>query len=259
MLDSASTIAYHRRSSGVWIGGDETRILLSTALSVALLWPSGASKVNAAGCDPHASDVIGSKFAYALQSNFPLIDGVRASVLEYRPFVPFELFKTRATSAWVMLSQIGYPRWAQIGWQEYALNYRKVFVQYWNGSGYPVTEWNPNPDWTYGEYKVVYTGTQFLFYNRGTLVKTVSAAFNPDEGQIASEIANELNQMPGDYGALSFMAFNNMNKSVAGHWGQYLPTSVSTSNNAKWYASNTRGGMNSATQLVTADKRGDCA
>lgn len=214
---------------------------------------------NAAGCDPHGSDVVGSKFAYALKSNYGIIDGVRADLLEYRPYVPFELFKTRATSAWVMLNQQGYARWAQIGWYEYSSNYRKVFIQYWNGSGYPTFEWSPNPDWTYGQYKVNYTGTQFKFFNRGTLIYTASAAFNPNEGQIASEIANELNQMPGDYGAKSWMFFDAMNKRGAGSWSSSTPTSVGTSNNNKWYASNARGGMDPATELVTADKRGDCA
>lgn len=220
---------------------------------------AGHREALAAGCDPHGSDVIGAKFAYALQSNYSAIDGVRASLLEYRPYVPFELFKTRSTSAWVMLSQAGYPRWAQIGWYEYALNYRKVFAQFWNGSGYPTYEWNPNPDWTYGEYKVVYTGSLFQFYNRGSLFLSANAAFNPNQGEIASEIANELNQMPGDYGARSWMAFNSMNKRVSGTWSAYSPSSVGTSNNTKFYASNARGGMDPLRQLVTADRRGDCS
>lgn len=229
-------------------------LLIAGALLLA-----SAGPVQAAGCDPHGSDVVGSKFAFALQSNFGNIDGVRASLLEYRPYVPFEVFKTRATSAWVMLNQIGYPRWAQVGWYEYALNYRKVFVQYWNGTGYTTLEWNPNPDWTYGEYKIENAGGQYKFYNRGSLLWTAAAAFDPNEGQIASEIANELNQMPGDYGALSFMAFNAMNKRLSGSWSTFSPTSVGTSNNTKWYASNRRGGMDPTRQLVTADRRGDCS
>jgi hypothetical protein len=77
-------------------------------------------------------------------------------------------------------------------------------------------EWNPNPDWTYGEYKIENAGGQYKFYNRGSLLWTAAAAFDPNEGQIASEIANELNQLPGDYGALSLMAFNAMNKRMSG-------------------------------------------
>lgn len=226
------------------------------ALCLTISSPASAS---AAGCDPHGSDVIGAKFAYALQTNYSNIDGVRSSLLEYRPYIPFEPFKTRGTAAWVGLTQAGYPRWAQVGWYEFALNYRKVFVQYWNGSGYPTYEWNPNPDWTYGEYKVQYTGTQFQFYNRGGLIWTASAAFNPNQGEIASEIGNELNQMPGDYGSHSWMAFNAMSKRVSGIWSAYAPSAVGTSNNTKFYASNARGGMDPLRQLVTADKRGDCA
>jgi hypothetical protein len=154
-----------------------------------------------------------------------------------------------------MLNQIGYVRFAQVGWYEWSLNCRKVFLQYWNGTGYPLIEYGPNPDNTYTNYKVTYSGTQFSFYSGSTLLKTVSAAFNPNEGEIAGEIKNELNQMPGDYGIADWMQFQNMQKRLEGStaWSTYSPTSVGTSNNAKWYA------VVSGSTLFIADKRGDCS
>lgn len=195
----------------------------------------------------------------ALVTNYASIDGVRADVLEYRPFVPFEPFRTRATSAWVMLSKAGVSQFAQVGWYEWSTNYRKVFVQYWNGTGYPIFEWNPNPDNTYSQYYVTYTNNAFYFRNRGTQIKSTPAAFNPDQGEIASEITNLVNQMPGDYGAHAWMSYHNMERRLAGSWQNYSPNLVGTSDNTKWYSSNARGGMNPQRDLVTADKRGDCS
>ena len=232
------------------------RYVLTALLLASLITRPGPAQ---ASCDPHASDAPGNWFAYALRTGYSNIDGVRASLLEYRPFIPWEPFATRATSAWVMLSRTGYPQFAQVGWLEWRGGVRNVFVQDWNGSGYPRFDFSKNPDWTYGEYQVLYTGTQFVFYNRGSRLHTATAALNPDKGEMATETHNQLNQMPGDYGARSFMAFNAMNKRVGGLWSAYSANIIGTSDNSKWYASNARGGMDPYRQLVTADRRGDCA
>jgi hypothetical protein len=218
------------------------------------------SPVAAAGCDPHASNVEAHRFAYALKTNVQDMDGVRAEVWQYRPFIPFEFVRSRASSAWVMLAKTNFPYWAQMGWYEWSLNYRKTFIQYWNGSSYPTFEIAQEPDNTFTEYKVNDPGSGFNFYIDGQLVKSVGGqGWDPDHGEIASEITNEVNQMAGDYGALDFMWFLVMKRRIDGAWYNFNPNVVSTSNNTKWYASNGRGGMDPATELVTADKRGDCA
>ncbi len=199
-------------------------------------------------------------WAAAIKNNVSDVFGVRAELLEYRPFIPYEPFRTRSSSAWVMLAQSGVTRLAQIGWYEWSLNYRKVFVQYWNGSSFPITEFNPFPDGTYTEYKVIDQGNNMYFYTEGTLRKSVSLNWDPNYGEIGSEITNWVNQMPGDYGAQNFMWFKLMKRQGSGAtWYNFAPNIVGTTDNAKWYASNSRSGMSSLTELVTADKRGDCA
>jgi hypothetical protein len=239
-----------------------SRRLAAATVIASLLWAASVGTVAAAGCDPHGQDVTGTYFAYALR-NVAGISAIRGQLLEYRPYVPFEMFRTRVTSAWVMLAGPGANNFAQIGWYEWSLNYRRIFLQYWDGQGWPLREYDPAPDWTYQEYSVSYVGqpAQFRFYHGRTVnpLWSAAAAFVPGTGEIASEISNQLNQMPGDLGAISFMKWTAMEVRVAGVFQAFAPAAVSTSDNTKWYSSNQRGGMDPLRELVTADRRGDCA
>lgn len=252
--------------AGLWRTAGRARrttiqLAIVLALAASLLRPAPAY---AAGCDPHAADQIGSWHAFALRSA-ALIDAVRAQLLGYRPFVPFSFTAQNAALAYVMLQTAG-GKWAQVGWYEYDLGYRKTFVQWIDANGNPQTrEYDPPADGQYQEYAVSYTGAagqkKFNFYKGRTVqpLISVSAAFDPDKGEVASEITNTLAQMPGNFGALSFMKFIAMEKRITGTWSAYSPDNVGTSDNTKWYASNARGGMDPLRELVTADRRGDCA
>lgn len=166
-----------------------------------------------------------------------------------------------------MLSEGGQPHWAQIGWVEMSINWRKVMVQYWNGSSYTTQYLDPMADWTSTRYTVQFQPVngqwQWQFFANGTVLVYGGVAFDPDQGEVASEITNLKAQMPGDFGAHAWESFNNMVKRLGNPpnetWYAYAPSEVGTSDNTSFYASNARGGMDPQRQLVTADKRGDCS
>lgn len=227
---------------------------LAVALVISLLTPARV----AASCNPHGPDQVGNWAAFALRSAAD-ITAVRAQLLGYRPFVPVSFTPENASAAWVGLTTYG--NWAQIGWYEYDLNYRKTFAQYTANGAVINREFNPPPDWQYQEYSVSFTGGQFRFYMGRTVnpLWAVVPTFDPDRGDIASEITNLMAQMPGDFGEFPFMKFIAMEKRVGAAWSAFTPDNVNTNDNTKWYASNNRGGMDPIRELVTADKRGDCA
>jgi hypothetical protein len=232
-------------------------VLLTCALSLSA--PMAAS----AACDPHGpDDHEENRHAYAINTAYPEVDGVTAYIYQYRPFVPFELFKTRASSAWVMLHGVD-EQWAQVGWLEY-WNWRKTFVQWTDaGGGHPKLEFDPEPDWTYTQSTVLYEPNangqmRFRFFSDNVEITAQNAWWDPQDVQVGSEIHNLVLQMPGDLGATHFQKFHTMRKRTS-QWWPFAPTLVSTSNNQWFYASNARGGMDPLRELVTADKRGDCA
>jgi hypothetical protein len=243
---------------------------MGLALLIALpFWVGLADSPVAAGCDPHGPDQPVTAHAY-MYRNWTTggLDGARTYIYQYRPYLPFEFPRRSAAAAYVALVDKDISgSIAQIGWNEY-WTWRKSFLQYYRGAGQPYgyDEWNPEADWTYTDYMVSWdlvSGVRrYRFWLNGVLKGTSNvSAFVPDRAEVASEINNFKVQMPGGMAGSGspFEHYDNVRKRVNGAYSALGPTAVNTVDNTKFYASNQRGGMDPSRELVTADRRGDCA
>jgi hypothetical protein len=235
-------------------------LLVAGLLLSGMAFPSAV----AGACDPNAQSQAGNWHAVAFNNEYPTINGVTAYVRQYRGHV--ENWGEPGSLGWVMLND-GVVRWAQVGyWQTGGLfDTSHVFIQYtpvhrdngWDTFWYP-----PENNDAFIQQTVLYESIggqmQWRFFSDNVNLRNMPAWWDPQMGQIGSEIQNLANQMPGNFGDLHWAAYNQMQKRT-NQWFAFAPTDVTTSNDNLWYASNTRGGMDPLRELVTADKRGDCS
>lgn len=173
----------------------------------------GAYVANAAsggdGCNPGRTDDF---LHYYYDGSYEYVPGgdnsggVVASILNYSPWVyaePSSMGGPDASSQWVMLTNSGASRYAQVGWTEQQYGVRNTFVEWgtvggafhdWYGSPYSVNSMIP--------YKVLFRpdlSNNFWFYANDTELTSVDFEYltNPSQAQLYAEIWTKASQMPG--------------------------------------------------------------
>jgi hypothetical protein len=197
------------------------------AVMLAIVLAALPASAQAHGCQPgpgNADDQI-HYHAFAKYTLNAAIEGVQADLLEREAYVLWDPFNpSRFSSAWTMLSKIGQPRWAQVGWVQYYAWYRYVQVQSVISPGaYNTQTFNAQPIEANTQYRTIYSSSlgTFRFHVNGTLIASHTAYFNPDQGEMFGETNTYANQMPGHIGER--MDFTSGKKKISGTWSNYAP------------------------------------
>lgn len=134
-----------------------------------------------------------------------------------------------------MLTRTDHSRWAQIGWWEWASDYRKTFVQYTYNDTVYTHEYTPEPSGSgqFSTYATLYdpgvypNPPTWTFQVNGVTKKSVqSLQWTPNEGQISGEIQSRATQMPG--GTNSRQLFTYMQILYSGVWYDFGGTGFNT-------------------------------
>jgi len=139
------------------------------------------------------------------------------------------------SSAWTMLTRTDHVRRAQIGWYEFAYDYRRTFVQYTYNDNVITYEYSPESSGPgqFSTYATLYDPgvypnppTWTFQVNGVTKHSVASLQWTPNEGQIAGETMTRSTQMPG--GTNGRQLFANMKILYSGTWNDFGGTGVNT-------------------------------
>lgn len=180
------------------------------------------------GCNPNrTNDYRTFRFDGWYRTPGGAVGGVYSNIWNYSPFV-YPISSTASyVVAWTMLTNSNPNDWAQVGWFENPYGVRYTFIQTYDGSGSPNTEFfAPEATNTYTTYTMLYGNTPGGFtYEWAGNVRQSFATFVPNQGQIFGETHTLADQMPGGYSnPYYYENFYNSHIYYSGGWRAYSGT-----------------------------------